>query len=60
MKREYFGMLFLIAFVASIFIADSFSEEGKVAGWLSNYIVVWVMIAFYAGQYSMRYPKKFQ
>ena len=59
MKREYFGMLFIIAFVASIFIAEEFFGEEKVTHWLSSFIVVWVLMFFYAGQYSMRFPKAF-
>jgi len=59
MKREYFGMLFIIAFVALIFIAEEFFGEARVTNWLSTFIVVWVMLAFQVGQYSMRFPKAF-
>ncbi|NBU80836.1 MAG: hypothetical protein EBS55_04225 [Flavobacteriaceae bacterium] len=59
MKREYFGMLFIIAFVASIFIAEEFFGEEKVTHWLSSFIVVWVLMFIYAGQYSMRFQKAF-
>ncbi len=59
MKREYFGMLFIIVFVASIFIAEEFFGEVRVTHWLSTFIVVWVMLAFQVGQYSMRFPKAF-
>jgi len=59
MKREYFGMLFIIVFVASIFIAEEFFGEARVTNWLSTFIVVWVMLAFQVGQYSMRFPKAF-
>ena len=59
MKREYFGMLFIILFLAVIFLAEDFFGEAKVTHWLSTSIVVWVMIAFQLGQYSMRFPKAF-
>ena len=53
MKREYFGMLFLILFVAILFALDYFFGSEK----LMNFIVIWVLCGFYAGQYSMRFPK---
>ena len=58
MKREYFGMLFILTFVALIFITEYFIGE-KVYDYLSKFIVVWIMVAFQAGQYSMRFPKAF-
>lgn len=58
MKREYFGMLFMITFVILIFVTEYFIGE-KVYDYLSKYIVVWVLTGFYAGQYSMRFPKDF-
>ena len=59
MKREYFGMLFIIVFVSLIFLAEYFFSEAKVMNWLSTFIVIWIMIAFQVGQYSMRFPKVF-
>ncbi len=59
MKREYFGMLFIIAFVALIFIAATILGDEVVFDNLSRYIVIWVLIGFYAGQYSMKFPKAF-
>lgn len=59
MKREYFGMLFIIVFVASIFIAEYFFGDVTVMNWLSRYIVIWALLGFYVGQYSMRFPKAF-
>lgn len=58
MKREYFGMLFIITFAALIFIIEYFIGE-KVYDYLSKFIIIWIMIAFQAGQYSMRFPKAF-
>ena len=59
MKREYFGMLFIFLSVAAIFLADEFFGEAKVTHWLSTFVVVWIMLAFGVGQYSMRFPKAF-
>ncbi|RZL38463.1 MAG: hypothetical protein EOP00_28520 [Pedobacter sp.] len=59
MKREYFGMLFIIVFVALIFIAATIFGNEVVFDNLSRYIVVWILVAFYAGQYSMKFPKAF-
>ena len=59
MKREFFGMLFLIAFVALYFLAESYLGEEAVMLYLSRFIVVWLFAAFQIGQYSMRFPKGF-
>lgn len=59
MKREYFGMLFIIAFVVLIFIAATIFGDEMVFDNLSRFIVIWVLIGFYAGQYSMKFPKAF-
>ena len=59
MKREYFGMLFIIVFFCSILAADYFFGDEQVTNYLSKSIVIWVLAGFYAGQYSMRFPKAF-
>ncbi|WP_395043772.1 hypothetical protein [Flavobacterium sp.] len=59
MKREYFGMLFIVFFVASIFIGIYFLGDEKVEHYISTFIVVWVLLGYYVGQYSMRFPKGF-
>lgn len=59
MKRELFGMLFLLAFITMYFLADSFLGEEDTILYLSRFIVIWVLLAFYVGQYSMRFPKAF-
>ena len=58
MKREYFGMLFFLIFVCLIFVVEYFIGE-KVYDYLSKFIIVWLMIAYQVGQYSMRFPKAF-
>ena len=59
MKREYFNMLFIIGFAALILSAYLFFGEEKVEHILSRFIVIWILIGYYAGQYSMRFPKAF-
>lgn len=59
MKREYIGILFIIGFVALIFLAEYFIDEEKIMDYLSRFIVIWILVAFQIGQYSMRYPKAF-
>jgi hypothetical protein len=59
MKRELFGMLFLIAFIAVYFLVVTFLGKEDTTLYLSRYIVIWLLMAFYVGQYSMRFPKGF-
>ncbi|AWA31285.1 hypothetical protein HYN48_14940 [Flavobacterium magnum] len=59
MKREYFGMLFLIVFVGLIFGSEFLFGAEKTWDNLSRFIVIWVLIGFFAGQYSMKFPKAF-
>lgn len=58
MKREYFGMIFIFVSVTLLLTADYFI--GEVAwDFLRKFIVIWTLIAYYAGQYAMRFPKAF-
>jgi len=59
MKREYVGMIFMLATIATIFISGAIFGQEIVFANVSRYIVIWLLIAFYAGQYSMKFPKKF-
>ncbi len=59
MKREYVGMLSMLAFVAVFFIAGYFFGEEVVMDNLARYIVVWLVLFYFIGQYSMRFPKRF-
>ena len=59
MKRELFGMLFLAAFVGLYFLSDAILGEETTILYLSRFIVIWILAAFYVGQYSMRFPKAF-
>ncbi len=59
MKREYFGMLFIVICVVLIIGAGYIFGDEIVFEYLSRYIVVWILVGFYAGQYSMKFPKIF-
>ena len=59
MKREYFGMLFMCVVLAVILIAYYFFEEAKVSDVINKFIIVWIILAFNVGQYSMKFPKAF-
>lgn len=52
-------MLFIVVSVALIFIAEYIFGDEAVFDNLSRFIVVWILIGFYAGQYSMKFPKAF-
>jgi hypothetical protein len=57
MKREYFGMLFMVIFVGIILTADYIFGEAIFTDYLGKYCVIWILIAYYVGQYSMKFPK---
>lgn len=58
MKREYFGMIFLVVTLILILVAEALF--GEIAyDYIAKFIIIWLMIAFYAGQYSMKFPKSF-
>jgi hypothetical protein len=59
MKREYFGMIFTVVFVSLLFLGYYIFDEKTITDYLSSFIVVWVLAGFYAGQYSMKFPKAF-
>jgi len=59
MKREYFTGLFLIIFVSVIIILSYTIDEQLVEEYLLKYVVVWLLLAIYVGQYSMKFPKRF-
>ena len=59
MKREYFGMLFIVIITAFLITADYIFEEKIVADLVNRYVIIWILAAFYIGQYSMKYPKAF-
>lgn len=58
-KREHIGMLFMVTFVGLYFLLENFIGEEAVSHYLSRFIVVWLLIAFSVGQYSMKFPKSF-
>lgn len=57
MKREYFGGIF-ITFSAIIILSSIYIfEEELVEKIIYRFIIIWLMIAFLAGQYSTKFPK---
>ncbi len=59
MKREYFGMLFIAVTLIIIFLLDYLFGQEKVLDYLGKFVFVWLILGFYVGQYSMRFPKAF-
>lgn len=59
MKREYFGMLTVLVYVVSILLADYLLGDGILKKNLFGFSPLLILIAFQAGQYSMRFPKAF-
>ena len=59
MKREYFGMIFMSVVLALILIAYYFFDEAKVSDFISKFIIIWIILGFNVGQYSMKFPKAF-
>ncbi len=52
-------MLFMVAVLALTLIAYYFFEEAKVSDFISKFIIIWILIGFNVGQYSMKFPKAF-
>lgn len=59
MKREYFIMLFLLFFTVMVVSAIYLFEDANVIEILGKFSIIWIIIAVYAGQYSMKFPKVF-
>jgi len=59
MKREYFVMLFIIVFTCLLIALQYLVDEQIVNDYLTRFVVVWVLLAIYIGQYSMKFPKRF-
>lgn len=59
MKREYFGMIFIFICVILIIGCGYIFGDEVVFDNLSRFIIVWILVGFYAGQYSMKFPKEF-
>ncbi|GAB3718746.1 hypothetical protein [Flavobacterium koreense] len=58
MKRYYFAAIFISLSVVIIFLFDYFFGQDFVKENTYRFIVVWLVIAFYAGQFSTRFPKE--
>ena len=59
MKREYVGFMFLLATVIVLIGASYVFEQTKIDDIVTKFIVIWLLIAYYVGQYSMKFPKRF-
>jgi hypothetical protein len=59
MKREYFIALYLILIFVIIYVLGFLLEKEMFWYNLNRFIIVWILISVYVGQYSMRFPKKF-
>lgn len=56
LKRQTFNILFIVAFGLMNFLIVEYAEGGK--AFISTYIIILGLIAYYAGQYSTKYPKE--
>ena len=52
-------MLVLLSFLVLYFTLDYFFYDGFVEKYMVRFFVIWLMIPFYLGQYSMKFPKAF-
>ena len=57
MKREYFLGIMLLVFIAIYFTAIYFIGYEKTKDITHDFFLVWVLIAYNVGQYSMKFPK---
>jgi hypothetical protein len=60
MKREYFTALFLFISVVLILTADYIFGSEIVVEKIHRFIVIWILLAFFLGQYSTKFPKAFK
>jgi hypothetical protein len=57
MKREYFTGIFITLSLIIILGSRSIFEVEQVEEIINSFIIIWLMIAFMAGQYSTKFPK---
>lgn len=57
MKREHFTGIFITISAILILGSRHLLEVEQVENIINNFIIVWLMIAFYLGQYSTKFPK---
>ncbi len=58
MKRYSFAAIFISLSVGIIFLFDYLFGQDFVKENTYRFIVIWLVIAFYAGQFSTRFPKE--
>lgn len=59
MKREYIGFIFILVTAISLISASYLFEQAQIDSIVNKFIIIWLLIAYYVGQYSMKFPKKF-
>uniref|UniRef100_UPI004049DC6C hypothetical protein n=1 Tax=Flavobacterium sp. TaxID=239 RepID=UPI004049DC6C len=59
MKREYIGMIFLLVTVIILIGGSYIFEQTKIDNLVNKFIIIWLLLAYQIGQYSMKFPKKF-
>lgn len=59
MKREYVAFIFLLTSVIILIGAGYIFEQTKIDDIVNKFIIIWLIIAYQIGQYSMKFPKKF-
>ena len=59
MKREYIGLIFILATVIILIGASYIFEQTDIDAIVNKFIIIWLLIAYSVGQYSMKFPKKF-
>lgn len=59
MKREYIGFIFMLITVIILIGASYIFEQTKIDETVNKFIIIWLIIAYNVGQYSMKFPKRF-
>ncbi|WP_339889941.1 hypothetical protein [uncultured Flavobacterium sp.] len=59
MKREYIGLIFMLATAIILISASYIFEQTKIDDVVNKFIIIWLLIAYNVGQYSMKFPKRF-
>lgn len=59
MKREYIGLIFILTTVIILIGASYIFEQTEIDNIVNKFIIIWLLIAYCIGQYSMKFPKKF-
>ena len=58
MTQRYFAIIFIITTGVLLLSLNYFLGEEKVTYWSARLLIIWVLLGFYLGQYSSKYPKE--